>query len=253
MLNIHSTKRVVTYLILFLTTYLLLRVVPRASLDERDMLITSLILLIVYMVYDMFITNGNFKVENLVSLPQIPPLTLDTIKNDIQKHVETIQSYQSSQAKNVIPPENADIPSVDECSSCKVDVKNNQDVTKTSNDLNMTAYTYKPVYKYEHTGTRAENGVMSNEMSYTDYNTLPIGADVNSKTDDFTYSFLPPDRWYPIPPHPPVCIAEKQCPVCPVLTTGTNVELKEWGDSTRITPGDQINVKYLTEKINSGR
>ncbi len=90
-------------------------------------------------------------------------------------------------------------------------------------------------------------------MNYTDYNTLPIGANIDSKTDDFSYTFLPPDKWYPIPPHPPVCVTEKQCPVCPMNTSGTTADLKEVGNASRITPGDQINTKYINEKINSGR
>ena len=145
------------------------------------------------------------------------------------------------------------LPKVEECTTCKVDMKNNTDIKKISNDEGNLAHSYQPLRKYPSTGSRMEDGMLSNEMSYTDYNTLPIGANVDSKVDDFSYTFLPPDKWYPVPPHPPVCIAEKQCPVCPVTTTGTLANLKEWSEASRVTPGDQVNTSYLNEKLNSGR
>jgi hypothetical protein len=80
------------------------------------------------------------------------------------------------------------------------------------------AYLYSPMRKYPSSGSRIEDGILTSEMSYTDYNTLPVGANVDTKLDDFSYTFLPPDKWYPIPPHPPICVAEKVCPVCPSTT-----------------------------------
>jgi hypothetical protein len=82
-------------------------------------------------------------------------------------------------------------------------------------------------------GSRSENGVLRNEMQYSDYNTLP--QNLNSGSFEYGYSFLPPANWYPVPPHPPVCVTEKQCRVCPVYTNGTNVDLKEWDSARRIT------------------
>jgi hypothetical protein len=145
------------------------------------------------------------------------------------------------------------VPEIEECSTCKIDIKDNQTVKKTGNDEQNMAYLYSPVRKYPSSGSRIEDGILTSEMSYTDYNTLPVGANVDTKIDDFSYTFLPPDKWYPIPPHPPICVAEKQCPVCPSTTTGTTAHLKEWSEASRVTPGDQINSRYVDGKINSGR
>jgi hypothetical protein len=100
--------------------------------------------------------------------------------------------------------------------------------------------------------TRSTDGVMSNEMqyNYVDFNSMPF---TNTGSFEAGYSFLPPEKWYPTPQNPPVCVTEKQCPVCPVYTNGTNVELKEWDNSRRISPPDNINTKYIEEKLNSGR
>jgi len=102
-------------------------------------------------------------------------------------------------------------------------------------------------------GSRVTDGTLNDEMAYnyTDYNTLYV--DPNEGSFESGYSMIPPKDWYPVPPHPPVCVAEKVCPVCPVYTNGTNLDLKEWNDSRRITPPDNINVQAIREKLNSGR
>lgn len=103
-------------------------------------------------------------------------------------------------------------------------------------------------------GSRTRDGVMKeSEARYNvvSYHTVP--PNLNKGSFEYGYSFLPPANWYPTPPFPPVCVAEKQCPVCPGYTTGTNVELKEWDSARRITAPDEINVRYVEEKLNSGR
>lgn len=105
----------------------------------------------------------------------------------------------------------------------------------------------------ETTGSRMEHDVINDDLPYTDYNHLPMAA--SYKPTDFEYgdSFLPPEKWYPDPPFPPVCVAEKRCPVCPVYTTGTPVDVKEWNQSRKILPPDGINTDYIKDKLNSGR
>jgi hypothetical protein len=102
-------------------------------------------------------------------------------------------------------------------------------------------------------GTRPNDDVVKSETQYhyTDYNNLP--PNVNEGTFEYGYSFLPPEKWYPQPPHPPVCVSEKKCPVCPVFTNGIDIDLKEWDSARRVMPPDQINVQYVQEKLNSGR
>jgi hypothetical protein len=103
-------------------------------------------------------------------------------------------------------------------------------------------------------GWRGRDGPMKeSEMKYdvVSYHTVP--PNLNTGSFEYGYSFLPPKDWYPTPPFPPVCVTEKQCPVCPVYTSGTNVDLKEWDSARRVTAPDEINVRYVEEKLNSGR
>lgn len=100
--------------------------------------------------------------------------------------------------------------------------------------------------------TRATSGVLPSDMIYNDYNILPM-AENNTGSFEMGYSMLPPSMWYPTPPNPPVCVTEKSCPICPVATDGYGVDLLEWNRSRRIMPPDTINVKYVEDKLNSGR
>ncbi len=98
-----------------------------------------------------------------------------------------------------------------------------------------------------------DDGLLIDELQYTDYNHLPMAEIYNNKDYEYGYSFLPPEKWYPQPPFPPVCVTNKKCPVCPIYTTGAPVDVKEWNASRRITPADKIKVSYVQDKLNSGR
>lgn len=103
-------------------------------------------------------------------------------------------------------------------------------------------------------GMREKDGIKKDsdvQYDVRSYHVIPTVQ--NEGSFEYGYSMLPPKDWYPVPPFPPVCVSEKQCPVCPVLTTGTNADLKEWDSSRRITAPDEINVRYVEEKLNSGR
>jgi hypothetical protein len=108
-----------------------------------------------------------------------------------------------------------------------------------------------PQAQYE--GSRPESGVIQNETKYNygQYNVIP--PNLNEGTFESGYSFLPPAAWFPQPPFPPVCVAEKRCSVCPALTNKDYADLKEWNESRRVYQPDGINTDYVTEKLNSGR
>jgi len=100
---------------------------------------------------------------------------------------------------------------------------------------------------------RAIEGPLDDELPYSDYNQLPVASGYKSHAYEYGYSFLPPEKWYPQPPRPPVCVTEKRCPVCPGLTTGGATDLMEFNTARRITAPDQINTSYVNDKLNAGR
>lgn len=104
-----------------------------------------------------------------------------------------------------------------------------------------------------HRNRRGIEGPLDDELPYSDYNHLPVGAGYKSTNAERGYSFLPPEKWYPQPPVPPVCVTEKRCPVCPVMSDNSVADLKDFGESRRITQPDNINVAFINDKLNGGR
>jgi len=100
---------------------------------------------------------------------------------------------------------------------------------------------------------RRIEGELDDEMPYTDYNHLPVASGYKSHDYEYGYSFLPPEKWYNQPPRAPVCVTEKRCPIIPVYTQGSPVDVKEFHSSRRITQPDLINTEYIQDKLNSGR
>jgi hypothetical protein len=104
----------------------------------------------------------------------------------------------------------------------------------------------------EREGDRYNDGVIDTENEYSDYNMLPMSDD-NTGNFEYGYSFMPPEKWYPQPPHPPICVSNTKTNVMPIYTTGTPIDVKEWNESRRIMPPDNINTKYIKQKLNSGK
>lgn len=99
-------------------------------------------------------------------------------------------------------------------------------------------------YQYE----RPE--VIQSDMKYSDYNHLPMADNVpNIRDYEYGYSYLPPDKWYPQPPFPPVCVTEKRNQVCP-LAPSSVADLKEWTSASKIMQPDGINTNYINDRLN---
>jgi hypothetical protein len=85
------------------------------------------------------------------------------------------------------------------------------------------------------------NGNVSNsyneDATFTNQLLKPLGENGNGFTNewDHDYILLNTDKWAPALNPPPVCKAEKTCPVCPSLTTGYPLMLRDFDSTRRIT------------------
>ena len=100
---------------------------------------------------------------------------------------------------------------------------------------------------------RVIEGELDDELPYSDYNHLPVAAGYKSHAYEYGYSMIPPEKWFKQPVRPPICVTEKRCPTMPSYTTGVPVDTMEWHSSRRVTQPDMISVKYVQDKLNSGR
>jgi hypothetical protein len=131
--------------------------------------------------------------------------------------------------------------------------KDLDDIEKNTGSKMIMKTKTKEVPGVERVGSRSASGVMMDEIDYTDYHHLPLGDNYDTGSFEYGYSFLPPEKWYPQPPFPPMCVSDKRCPVMPTYTTGTPLDVKEWNEARRVMPPDNIKTKYIKEKLNSGR
>ncbi len=85
------------------------------------------------------------------------------------------------------------------------------------------------------------------EMKYTSINplnTIPLGEDPTNND----YVFIPPSKWMRPFERPPVCIADKKCPVCPSLPHDTQMNLLQFDDL--VPPKIVVNNDYINHKQN---
>jgi hypothetical protein len=251
--------KLLKYLALSATVYLVFRFVPNQSINNVDTLVVTAIIILAYILFEnlcaLYTSEESYlsQTEKFEICSSVCSVKKEGMENVINADTHAIINPIAAQ-------EAVGIKTAGEIKDIKEHRENKiveQDKIKDKVDKNIT---YESVSKFnadngiERIGSRAKDDTMNDESEYSDdYNHLPLGQNYNTGDFEYGYAFLPPEKWYPQPPVPPVCVAEKKCAVCPVLTMGGPVDLKEWNDSRRITPPDNINTKFIKEKLNSGR
>jgi hypothetical protein len=99
--------------------------------------------------------------------------------------------------------------------------------------------------------------VMNNDMRYnqlTDSQIQPLGSNDMTMNNSWEndYVLLNTDKWKVPVTNPYKCKQEKECPICPSLTNGYPVNVKDFNEARKIMPPDNINVDYIKDKLNSG-
>ena len=99
--------------------------------------------------------------------------------------------------------------------------------------------------------------VMNNDMRYsqlTDSQMQPLGSNdmTMNNTWDNDYVLLNTDKWKVPQSSPYKCKQEKECPICPSLTSGYPVNVKDFNNARKVMPPDNINIDYIKDKLNSG-
>ncbi len=95
-----------------------------------------------------------------------------------------------------------------------------------------------------------------NDIQYSEYPLdmhRPLGTYDKTFTNGFDmgFTYLDTDRWSVPMRKPPICITDKPATVFPALTSGYPVDVKLFSDYNRVYPHQQINTKYINERVNS--
>jgi len=273
-----NLNKMLQYVAQTIAIYLIFKYVPSHTINNRDIIIITIIITLFCVLMENIIEPSKYqkeqlcssvcsnkKTENMTSLNT----TLDNIPLNIQQDNHNIQQDNHNIPK---PPTSEVEPKTFNLSILHEKINQikqsnlllNDKLTELSNLASVddsylsslfpaTYYKLNAADNIEKIGSAAEKQLVRSDMPYNDFNHLPIPTDYVSTATDYGYSFLPPEKWYPEPPFPPVCVTDKRCPVVPLYTTGTNVNLKDWDNARRITPPDNINTEYVKEVLNSGK
>jgi len=70
------------------------------------------------------------------------------------------------------------------------------------------------------------------------------------------YTFVSPNNWFPVPPHPPVCVTNKKCTTCPIqISDGKDymawASLDDFDNARRFTGNMGINIDYVKNVLNN--
>ena len=255
--DLFQTSKLIRYAIVLAGIILLLKTIPNNTMSTKDTIVSSIVLFALYIVAENVFAKSSICGTSTEKFTELKDETNFFIKNLGQTLMESSQNRPTPVYKpnDILPQtETTGLPlnqhvnesnmKPGECKDC---------VHKSVDEYGMDTYMYKTnAQKYESNLSRKDAGIIKSEVQYTDYNILPVTPE-DSKLYEYGYSFMPPEKWYPTPQHPPICVTEKRSPVFPISTTGTPVDMKEWDASRRITPGDVINIDYARDKLNSGR
>jgi hypothetical protein len=249
-------ENVVKYLIFFGIIFCLIVIIPNNKLGIKDSIILSIILTLSFAIIEhatLLLSEKSVstteKFDPVQFTQEQPTSTTKTTQSTL--NVPPISQTSSVQVQN----DTSKIDVKSEISqSSEVEIKPEQTIVVTnSEETESNLYNGEPnADKKLADGSREKDDVITSDMPYTDYHHLPLPDDYKSSKFEYGYSFLPPEKWYPTPPFPPVCVSEKRCPVCPAYTIGTPVDVKEWYSAGKILPPDGINVDFI-KKLNAGR
>ena len=269
MLEKLNLNKILQYVAQTIAIYLIFKYIPSQSINNRDIIIITIIITLFCILMENIIEPSksqkeqicsticsNKKTENMTSLDSDQEMN-NTDANQETNNMNQETNNMNQEAKN----ESIDYDKIKKQSDMLLnnELKDLSNLPTSEEENNFysslypaTFYKINPSDNIERTAMKSDQSLVRSDMPYNDYNHLPIPKDYVSIATDYGYSFLPPEKWYPQPPFPPVCVTEKRCPVIPLYTTGTNVNLKDWDNARRITPPDNINTKYTKEVLNSG-
>lgn len=230
-------NKVLRYMAQASAVYLVFRFVPATPLDNMTIILITAIVMAVYFILENLCSSSMSQTDKLAMCSSV--CSLNQPSQEAKK--ETMEIVSPDQTP---PVNNTQVSELEK----KLEELQKKLTENTTNTAVATSGSVQEVDSANEDESQDESAIIDNEMKYTDYNHVPLG----NLEYEYGYSFMPPANWYPQPPNPPVCVAEKKCPVCPVYTQGAPVDVKEWNQSRRITPPDRINLKYVKDKLNSG-
>lgn len=264
-MNSDLTYKLLRYLVQGIIIYLLFKFVPKEPMSDKDIILITTIVVLTYAVVEnvysvYFPTKDTSTTSDTVTASQCNSYcSRPQPQAEQTEHMGNLSDSVKSVLQNVAfvaPQHIQNVKPAQPAQPVQPNVLNHL-IQHPSPQHVQNAKPAQPVQHVEHPAQHVQQQPVHHDAihnnrngshtikpnhelahNYVDYNSMPVSYDTGSFESG--YSFLPPEKWYPVPPHPPVCVTEQKCPVCPVFTNGTDISLKEWNQSRKIMPVDNI-------------
>jgi hypothetical protein len=254
-MNFHTLIPLITkYIILFIIIFVFIKFIPNTNSSSKDDIILSMFLIMLFIIYEL-----------------VKKIIFEGMENTNQTNNENANNTnQETSTKEEIPEvletSNPDIYKNNSSQNTEitdVNVENTKlEKAKNENTLEKTEFDKKfnteknPLYK-------SNDDIITDETIYDSYgnfinsNQLFVPNEYKTSDEDYGFTFVRSEDWFKTNPKNspvPLCIPSSgRCKICPTQTTGYPVDLKTWHRSRRVMNPDGINVKYVEDKLNSGR
>lgn len=234
-----------TFLLYCLFVSFTIYYLTKDKLDETSRYGLIAVLILPYIFMDQSESFSNMVKENVENYSSIDPIPKIEIAESIaqkfeqpkinlsqDEQVENLKAIEEINTRKKLEDENRIKKIVDEIKNKTFTFDEVKSLINASKSNNKTVETYGSMYV----------GDVKNEYNedekFTSQLLKPLGQNGNGLTNswDHDYILLNTDKWGPALNPPPVCKTEKTCPVCPNLTTGYPLMVRDFDNTRRITP-----------------
>ena len=255
-----SNTRYVVYFILTFCVFNILKLMELQNTSRDDIIIYTLLIILVISTYELKLK------EKFTELADFVDCGCTNSKFDLTKKLCSLASVQtgnqfkqscSVETMDNIAKTNTSKINTSEVNSSGVNTSGINSSEVNSSEVNSSGINTSGINTSEVNSSESKmiiGGIDYRDIKYDknyDQRQLSVPSDYSSKPYEYGYSFMPPEKWFPCPTHQLTAKCEQPNNVMASLTSGYMTDLKDWNRAGRIMPPDDINIGFITERLNS--
>ena len=239
------------FVLYFIFTFACVYYLTKDRLDEKSRYILVGLLILPYLFIEQINNYDNVPTEIVSPYERVSPLIKRGVENKARITPPKIEHYEDvknmavnkedvkEQFNNLAQPPKENKPEPKEDPKKIIEKFTNDDISKVIALL-------QNVQQAQTTDPSTPIDLSTIQVTST-APLQPLGANGDGLTNEWDqdYVLLNTNKWGPALNPPPVCVSEKQCPVCPSLTNGYPLSLKDWDSTRRVTPPIQANTPAM--------
>jgi len=240
------------FVLYFVFTFACVYYLTKDRLDEKSRYVLVGLLILPYLFIEQINNYDNVPNEIVSPYERVSPIVKRGVENKARISQPKIEHYED--VKNMIVTKE-DVK--EQFNNLAKPPKENNPEPKAENNKNVIEkFTNDDIAKVIALLQNVQQAQTTNPSTPIDLSTIqvsstaplqPLGANGDGLTNEWDqdYVLLNTNKWGPALNPPPVCVAEKECPVCPSLTSGYPLALRDFDSTRRITPPIQANTPAM--------